>query len=373
MRKTSYRVSCRRPVFLLNLLLRAGVLAEKTEWADGALCFVTSYAQSALVDRLLEENGLTYKKGGYIGLKPLMKRLLSRPFLLAATALSLALVAVFGNFIYGYSVKGNEQVNTSSIESILRENGVDGFVWKGQVDLVAVKRQISALEGVSFASVKVTGNRLSVEIKEELPHVTPDEPQYAAALSLYPAVVTKVVAESGTPLVRSGDVVSPGDVLVAPVHTFTEGEEAAPARAAVWGVVTYQKEVLLPCYTVESVLTGETFTQRRVTFFGKEMGKTAPVPFDAYDLEERVLFSALGVKVTERIYRQRAAKQIFHDLDAEAERVAEEALVALLLSVPFYAVERGQVRVIQKKVDNVLYSVLYYSVEQRIDSLFTAR
>lgn len=349
------------------------MLVEKTKRLDGALFFAVDYAQSAVVDALLEENGFIYEKGGYIGLKSFLKKLFSRPFLVVATALSLVLIALFGNFIYGYSVKGNEQVNTSVIEEVLLKHGVDGFVWKGSVDLAAVKREIGALEGVSFASVKVTGNRLSVEIKESLPLFDADEPQYAAALSLYPAVVTKVVAESGTPQVKSGDVVKVGDVLVAPVHTFTEGEEPAPARAAVWGVVTYQKEVLLPCCTVENVLTGETCTQRTVTIFKKQVGKPTPVPFDSYDVEERVLFSFCGVTVTEKTYRRRAAKQVFHDFDAEATHLAEEARTALLLSIPFYAAERGQVRVIQKKVDNVLYQVLYYSVEQRIDSLFTAR
>ena len=371
--KTKYIAACRRPTFLLNKLTRAGVLLQGVTHGEGRLSFVVFYRQSPLTDALLEEEGISYKKYGYIGINSLLKAVISRPFLLFSAVICIVAVFVFGNFIYGYRIRGNSFVNTARVEQVLREKGVRGIVWKNKVNVAALQRDIAALDGVSFASVKLVGSRLQVDIKEELPFESPDALLYDPIVSSYPATVTKIVAESGTPVVQAGQVVKAGDPLVAPVYAFTEGEAPAPARAAVWGVVTYQKEVLLPSYTVEEVLTGEVMYARNVFLFKKRIGKTPSVPYENYETTECVLYQAFGVKITQTTYRRRAAVTLYHDFDAEAPRLTQDAVCSLLLSVPPPARERGQVRVVQKKLDNVLYLVVYYSVEQRIDSSFTAR
>lgn len=369
---TRFTVFCGRPTFLLNRLLAAGVLLDKIRVFEGSFAFSASYASAATVEKVLSEQGVRYEKGGYLGVKNLFKRLLVRPFLLASSVLAVAGVAVLSNFVYGYSVKGNRFVNTSRLEQVLLSNAVDGFTWKGSLDVKNIKRELSAIPGVSFASVKVVGNRLHVEIKEELPEASPDVAFYEPVTSTCSAVVTRVVAESGTPIVKAGDKVSPGDVLVAPVYAFTEGEAPAPARAEVWGVVTYQKEVLLPSYTVESVFTGETFLARSLSVLGISVGRESLPPFEEYDVDERVVYRSGGVSVTEKAYRRRAPQTVWHDFGAEAPDLLFSTVRDLLLSVPFHARERGVVRAVQKKLDNVLYTVVYYSVEQRIDPLFAA-
>ena len=370
--KTRFCVTCRRPTFLLNRLLRAGVLLDKIQNFDGKLRFYTLRKDAFIAENVLLQEGIDYEKTE-LGVRSVLRRIFARPFLLAATVFAVVGVFLFSNFVYGYSIQGNSFVNTSRVEEVLRANAVDGFVWKGALDLDGIKTQLGALDGVSFASVKVTGSRLRVEIKEELPRETPDSLLYEPVLSVCSAVVTKIVAESGTPQVKAGDCVAPGNVLVAPVYAFTEGESPAPARAEVWGVVTYEKEVLLPLYTVESVLTGEVFCAKNLSLFGKTVGKEALPPFEDFDLEERIVYRGIGVTVTEKTYRRRVSQTVYHDFDAEAPVHLLEATQSLLLSVPFCARERGRVRAVQKKLDNVLYIVLYYSVEQRIDSLFAAR
>ena len=64
---------------------------------------------------------------------------------------------------------------------------------------------------------------------------------------------------------------------------------------------------------------------------------------------------------------------MYHDFDAEAPRLLADATTELLLTVPFHARERGEVRAVQKKLDSVLCIVVYYYVEQRIDLPFAAR
>lgn len=371
-RKVRFVVRSRRPTFLLNRLLVVGVLLDKIQIDDGSFCFFVFRKDVSTVEKTLIEWGAEYQKTDF-GAKTLLRRVFSRPFLAVASLVAVLGVLVFSNFVYGYSVKGNFFVNTACVEEVLRVNGVKSFVWKNKLDLAAIKRDVGAIEGVSFASVRLVGGRLQVEIKEELPPKVPDTPLFVPVTSACSAVVTKIVAESGTPQVKAGDKVRQGDVLIAPAYAFTEGEAPAPARGEVWGVVTYKKEVLLPLFTVESVLTGETFCVREVYLFGKKIGGDPVLPFEDYDEEEVDVYRGFGVTVKQKTYRRRVSQTVYHDFDAEAPRLLAEGRAELLLTVPYHARERVEVRAVQKKLDNVLYIVLYYSVEQRIDLPFVAR
>lgn len=349
-----------------------GLLLSEIDRGEEKLCFSVSYLDSPRVEAILVEYGFEYHKGGYLGAKALLMRVLSRPFLLFSAVLAIVLVIVSQSFVYSYSVSGNRLVNTATVEAILREKGAVGIVSKRSLDTAELKKAVSALDGVSFASVKLEGNRLLVEIKEELPRESPDEVLYTPVTSISHAVVTRIVAENGTPVVRSGDRVSPGDVLISPTYAFTEGEAPAPARGEVWGLVTYEKEVILPLFTIDRVKTGEIYRSRSLSLFGKEVAPAALPPFGEYDLTERVLYRGIGVTVTEKTYLRRAAVTVCHDFESEASALTDTALADLLLTVPFYARERGCVGVTQKKLDNVLYIVLYYTTEQRIDSSFAS-
>ena len=367
--KTFFRVKCRRNAFLLNRLLSVGVSVEAVQSTEFGLCFSVPRRQAGRVTALLEEQGIAYERTGFQGVKGLFKAALARPFLLAALLLSVVGVIFFEQFVYGYTIKGNQLVNTSSVRAVLQDNHLDGFTYKGSIDLKKIKREIGALDGVSFASVRLVGTRLQVEIKESLPARTPEEVSYSPITSAYSAVVTKVIAQSGTPRVKAGDSVRSGDLLIQPVYAFTEGESPAPAAGEVWGIVTYQREVALASVTVESVLTGEYKKVRQVTLFGKEVGKTPSSLYQTYDREERLLYRGFGLQVKEIVYRKRQAQTLYHDFDEEAPALTQKSVQTLLAEVPFCARERGAVTVTQKKVDNILFIVLYYTVEQRIDSL----
>ena len=367
--KTRFSVKCRRAVYCLNRLYRLGVSPEGVECLSGLLLFRVRRRESALVESFLREEGFAFEVGGYRGARHSFRRLLSRPFLLFSALLTVASLIFSSNFIYDYSIYGNRYVNSESIALVLRQNRVSGVTPKSSIDLSRIKRDITAIEGISFASVKVVGTRLEVEVKESLPAVDPDAVEYLPFVASHDAVVTKIVAESGTPRVSVGQVVSAGDLLIEPFYAFTEGGSPAPARGEVWGRVIYQKEVVLPAMTMERVRTGERCRRRVLTLFGKRVGKEPSPPYENYEFTERVVYRGIGVTVTERLYRRVEEQPLCHDFDAEGTGVLQNAARDLLMELPCLTYERSAMRVTQKRVDNMLITVIYYTVEQRIDSL----
>ena len=361
-RESTFTIQTKRVPYLLNRAFRAGVSIGDVILGEREVTVTVPRKCRAAFLSILREEGVNFTDNTVVF------RL--RPVLAVSFVLAAILVIVFGSFVYGVDISGNRTVNTADIEAVLSAHRVDGFTYKKGIDLDAIRRDVTALGGISFVSVGIKGSTLYVNVKEELPAAETEAENTAPVLATRSGVVTKVVCESGTALVKAGDVVTIGDTLIAPVYRFTEGEAPAPAKGEVWASTVYCKEVVLPQISVQNERTGRTFSVRTLRLFGREYAPLFTVPFSQYDVSERVVYSCGFVSVTERIYHERADAVVCHDFDLEAPALFEKARLELLAEVPFYAYATGGVVAEEKKMDNVYYVVLYYTVVQRIDSLF---
>ena len=371
--RTRYSVPTRRAVSLIRKAVKEGVVIRDVTIGEKRTAFSVEKGGERALDAILTAEGIERDRVRERRGKRFLKMIKARPFLAGAAALSIFLFAFFQSFVYRYEISGNRLVNTRTISAVLKEHKIDGFTFKGKVDVDSIRRDVSAIDGVSFASVRIKGNKLFVDVKEELPKEEVEEERFEPVVSRVSAVITKIVAESGTPRVKIGDSVQKGDVLIDPVYAFTEGEAPAPAKGEVYGVTTYEKRLVIPEISVQSERTGEKRKARVLVLSGKEIGKKTKLPYPSFDVSEKVVFESMGglVKVIERTYFERKDVTVYHDFDLELPDRIEKERQKILSAVPFYASAAGGVTVEQKKIDNNLYIVLYYTVEQRLDSLFT--
>lgn len=357
---------------MLGKTAKAGVSAFDLRINETSAELSVGKGKEKVFERILEEEGIEVKRIRERGLYRLLLRVRARPFLAASCAVCILLFAFFHAFVYKTEISGNRLVNTSAIEKVVRAHDAHVFSFKKSVDLAGIQADVSALEGVSFASVSIKGNKLLIRVKEALPMENAEASDYDPVVSRYSAVVTKIVAESGTPQVKIGDSVERGTVLISPSYAFTEGSASAPAKGEIYGITTYEKRLILPEISVQSVLTGKKTSAREIYLFSRPVGKASVSPFPSFDLKEEVVFESFGgvLKVVEKTFFERQDVTVYHDFDLELPSVVERARAEILTSVPFYASAFSAVTVEQKKIDNTLYIVLYYTVEQRIDSLF---
>ena len=117
--------------------------------------------------------------------------------------------------------------------------------------------------------------------------------------------------------------------------------------------------------------TDNVTTFRELHLFGKKVGDSPSIPYAAYTLSEKVIFACGGLcRVIEKTYREVRETLVYNDLDMLASSEKEKVQTALLADIPFYAFCAGDAVAEQKKMDNALYTVVYCTVVQRIDSLF---
>ncbi|MDO4344412.1 MAG: sporulation protein YqfD [Eubacteriales bacterium] len=136
----------------------------------------------------------------------------------AAGFFGCALFIIFlSRFIWNITLEGNQSITRQTVMEYLSEYGVGYGTWKKDVDC----RQLAAelrnhFQDLIWVSVKMQGTRLSVNVQENTDTQIQEERKYEDSDLTADAAGTiiRMITREGTPIVREGDTVSPGDLLV---------------------------------------------------------------------------------------------------------------------------------------------------------------
>lgn len=255
--------------------------------------------------------------------EPLGNALLRRLPLLLASALCAAAVFSSNLFVWRIEVAGAEGARLAEVLAVAAESGARAGVPKAFVDTAAVTAALRQTSGISSASVSYHGNSLKISVLTSYAPEPPD-PSGTELVSGYDGVITRLVVESGTPLVQPGDVVKRGDVLISG-NVFSTLDGTLIGQTEVRGSV-YARVTFNYSYPVRStstlVTTGNTYVATALSLFGLTIGGGEP-PFELYESESTTsrLFP-LPIAVTRTVYREIGAAEA---VGAAEEFMAEKA------------------------------------------------
>ncbi|HEY8346635.1 MAG TPA: sporulation protein YqfD [Symbiobacteriaceae bacterium] len=252
------------------------------------------------------------------GLPFLLARLRGRPALVAGAFLSLAAIWWCASHVWLIHVRITppQNLDPRAIRAVAAEAGLRPGVWKGKVDVTAVQRHLQNRIGeIAWATVRLQGTRAIIEVVEKATR-TPVPTGSVACVNLVArksGVVEQVVAFQGEPVVRPGDVVRAGDLLVECAFRYWEGgrpltlpgtpppprENVARtlvAQARVMARVPYSLYQEVPLVQEVEVPTGRTATRWVLHVRGQSILKGGEdgypsrdgKPFAAYREERRV-------------------------------------------------------------------------------------
>jgi len=173
-------------------------------------------------------------------------------------------------------------------------------------------------------------------------------------------------------MVKVGDTVRAGDVLIAPEYLVDkEADVTVPcqAKGEVLGTVYYSRSVdWRASYTVEEE-TGESYRSAVISVADHPMGRIAPSPYPRYREEAEVirLGIALPVTVERRTYYQLVERTIEGDWEAEKGEL-QEAIMASLDDMIKKGVHLQRKWCIIEETDFGYKLIAYAQVEEEVSS-----
>lgn len=150
------------------------------------------------------------------GLPILLHRYRKRKLLLIILVPIVLAVLISSRFIWNIEVVGTESIASEEIITQLEQEGVSIGKRKSSVDSKKVINNIRLKrDDISWMSLDMKGTNIIVTIveAEKKPNII-DKNEYCNIVSNERGLITKITADTGTALVKPGDIVEKGDILI---------------------------------------------------------------------------------------------------------------------------------------------------------------
>lgn len=300
------------PERFLNLCSGGGVgLWNTRRTAEGVTACCAQCHRSRL-EYYAQKSGCRLETVRCTGMKSTARRYRRRTGLWVGAALLAAGLLVMGRFVWRVEIRGTEQLDPAVITAALAEYGVHPGVLAGKIDARTVERRMQIrFAEIAWITVNVEGSRVTAILEEAVPPPAVVEDGIPTNLIAgETGFITRVEVQNGNAVVKPGDSVLAGDLLVSGIMDNKMGESRlAHARGRVYAQVRERLEIFVP-YEQRDYLLAGVARRRYLTVFGVKIplqGRGAPE--GPYRLEQVVtqpgrLFSLLPVTLREECYLQ---------------------------------------------------------------------
>ena len=207
------------------------------------------------------------------------------------------------SFVWDVEVVGNDRVPTESVLESLKECGISVGRWRYGKDLTAIQNKVLLLQPeLSWLALNPKGSKMVVSVAEKIPapKIT-DRTSPANLVASKDGMVETVIATNGVAVVKSGDTVKKGDLLISGVdNSQTNGVRYLHAmgsvRAKTWDV--FNQKVLNEKTTLQKTGRQKKHYSLKILNFEINFFKKGSIPYAEYD----TINEAKEFRLSERFY-----------------------------------------------------------------------
>lgn len=304
------RVEGYSPERFLNLCNVHNILLWGVETKEQAYEMYLSVRDFKKLRPLVKKTGTKVSLQGKYGLPFFFHRFRKRKMFFGGMIFCVLLVYWLSLFVWNIHLEGNVTQTTAEILDYLKTIDVSHGTKKSEIVCETIEKKLRAnYPNMLWVSAELRGTRMMIQIKENEDGdiISKIEEKNVAPVSIAAetdGVVQSIVSRQGTPLVKAGDTVSAGQILVEGWYAVKNdaGEivryEGVPADADIWLVKT---EHYHDSFSTEYKQKWETGKKRHgITFrlFDKKWGFTPKLAHKHYT----VLKKQYDIHVTENFY-----------------------------------------------------------------------
>ena len=264
------------------------------------------------------------------GLPFVVKKYKKRKVFLLFLMLIILSIIVLSNFIWNIEIEGDESIPQEEIMELIKNEGLEIGAFKGKVDTKEIINKIRLeRDDVSWVGIDIEGTNAIIKLvkADEKPEIINEE-EYCNIVADRDATILKVSAQNGTPLVKEGDTVTNGDIIIAGwMEGKYTGKQYVHAQGEVQAKVSYRSVEKVYLKETKKVETGESENRYSVKInnFQINLLKTLP-KFQKYDtIEENKklkLFSNfyLPLEIVKYTYKEYEEQLVVHSFE-EAKQI----------------------------------------------------
>ena len=283
-------------------------------------------------------------------------------------------IIILSNFVWNIDIKGNENISKEEILTLAEEYGLSIGKLKGKVDTKDIINKIRLeRDDIAWVGIEIEGTNAIIEIVEaDIKPEIIDEDEYCNIVASKDAMITKITARNGTPLVKHGDIVKKGDILVAGyLEGKYTGKQYVHSQGEVQAKVWYSATEKVELKEIKKVETGVSQNKYSVKINNFEINFNKTLPkfekYDTIEAEKKLkLFSNfyLPFELITHTYKEYTEETIIHSIEEAKQIGTENAIKKLEEEVKEKVILDKQVKV-KQEADYILVEVTL-EVEENI-------
>ena len=264
------------------------------------------------------------------GLPFIIKKYKKRKFFFIFLLLIILTIIILSNFIWNIEIESDADIPKEEILELAQSEGLEIGKRKGAIDTKAVINKIRLeRDDISWVGIEIDGTNATIKLvkADEKPEIINDD-EYCNIVADKNAMILKVSAQNGTPLVKERDIVTNGDVIVAGwMEGKYTGKQYVHAQAEIQAKVWYTTTEKVYLQETKKVETGEAKSSYSVKINNFQINLPKSLPkFQKYDtIEENKklkLFSNfyLPFELVKYTYKEYKEEQVVHSIE-EAKQI----------------------------------------------------
>lgn len=297
--------------------------------------------------RILAKKGLPFIK----------YRSARRKALLAGIILLFIFVKLFSSFLWQVEFSGNETIPTEELVKLLTENGIKRGMLRSEIDISSLEQFfLTNHDKISWIAIQLQGTKLVIKVVEKK---LIDETDLTDIIAAHSGVITEMIVLKGKPLVKEGDTVKAGQLLISAANRFEsfaepdfegnlppylppEDEQSEPARGIVKARVWYEGYGESEIIVTEERLTGQKESATKIKIGSKifHFSGTRNVNFKYYRTEKEVKSVPiwrnirLPIEIIKEDYLETVIYRERRSLETAVFLAKEKALFSILNFIP---------------------------------------
>lgn len=313
-------VKGKNPERLVNLCLSAGFPMWDFTPGESSVFFCTTLQRYKDIHRLARRSRCVPRVVRRTGLPFFLGKIKRRPTALLATMVVAVALLYLSGAVWSFQVSGADKVEPSKVLASAASAGLVTGARRNRVSTEAVEAAIMDQNPeLAWVYVRFQGTLAVIEVVEK---IRPTATGPGDVIAAKDGVIQSLLVLSGAPVVRIGQTVKAGDLLIAgnPSGALTG------ARGSVTAMVWYEVYKEIPLLQAVARRTGRKIEMTVLQYGGNEFvlwGRGNL--FDWYEVEDYPVASALGGTLREA----RVVRRVLYEVEwTEKATSSEEALKA---------------------------------------------
>ena len=261
----------RYPENLLNRCVESGMRISRLERRQDGMLFRMRARDMLMLRRAVHGSGCRIRIVGKSCAVRLSNTLRSSACFFIMLAVGAA--ALYAASFRVWSIRVDcEDVPRKEILGMLEDAGVFIGAAKRDIDLAEAGRQLQWDDRIAYSKLGMSGVCVNVRVNETDKRTTPIQSVCGSSIvAAKDCIIGFISVESGTALVKKGQAVHKGDVLISGDLSALKDGYIVPAKGAILGETAYTVTASAENKKMGAKCTGATEQGASIVFFGREI------------------------------------------------------------------------------------------------------